>query len=65
MEIRGKGHLMLAFDLGFEIDLARAAEKVLAHPARHFRHKRGRMWNRRYLGGPLRLVQSGQRLDVP
>lgn len=65
MQVRGKGHLMLAFDLGFEIDLARAAEKVLAHPAREFRHKRGRISSRRFFGGPLRLVQSGQRLDVP
>jgi len=65
MLVRGNGHLLLAFDLGFEIDLTRAAEKVLAHPSRKLRHKRGRTPGRRFFGGPLRLVQTGPRLDVP
>jgi hypothetical protein len=39
---RGTGHVLLAFDFGYEIDLARAAERLgVARSPEAFRHKRG------------------------
>jgi hypothetical protein len=42
MRARGTGHVLLAFDVGYEIDLAKAAERLgVARSPEAFRHKRG------------------------
>jgi len=42
MRARGTGHVLLAFDLGYEIDVAKAAERLgVARSPEAFRHKRG------------------------
>lgn len=42
MRVRGTGFVMLAFDLGYEIDLERAAQRLgVERSAEAFRHKRG------------------------
>ena len=42
MRARGTGHVLLAFDLGYEIDLGKAAERLgVARSPEPFRHKRG------------------------
>ncbi len=42
MRARGTGHVLLAFDLGYEIDLAKAAGRLgVARSPEAFRHKRG------------------------
>lgn len=58
MLVRGTGHLILAFDLGFEIDLARAAARLgVARSPEAFRHKRGTPEEAAELRRPLRFTR--------
>lgn len=58
MDVRGTGYVLTAFDLGFEIDLARAAERLrVGLTQESFRHKRGTIdqpWGARR---PLRFAR--------
>jgi hypothetical protein len=59
MRARGTGHLLLAFDLGYEIDLGRSAERLGAErspPA--FRHKRGAPEEPGVSRSPLRFTRQ-------
>jgi hypothetical protein len=56
MRIRGTGYVYQAFDVGFEIDLDRAATRLgIARGREGFRHKRGSPEEAREARWPLRL----------
>jgi hypothetical protein len=58
MRARGTGHVLLAFDLGYEIDLARAAESLgVARSPEAFRHKRGAPEEPGVARSPLRFTR--------
>lgn len=59
MRVRGTGHLILAFDLGFEIDLDRAAGRLgVARSPEAFRHKRGAPEEPGEARRPLRFTRT-------
>jgi hypothetical protein len=59
MHARGTARVLLALDLGQEIDLARAAERLgVARPAEAFRHKRGSPEDLAELRLPLRFRRT-------
>jgi len=58
MRVRGTAHVVLAFDVGFEIDLARAAARLgVARGAEAFRHKRGTPEDPLEVRRPLRFTR--------
>lgn len=58
MRARGTGYVLTAFDLGYEIDLARAAERLgVARAAEAFRHKRGSAEEAAEVRRPLRFTR--------
>ena len=59
MRVRGTGHVVLAFDLGFEIDLDGAAARLgVARRAEAFRHKRGSVEEPGEARQPLRFTRT-------
>lgn len=59
MRARGTGHVLLAFDLGYEIDLARAAARLgVARSPEAFRHKRGAREEPAEAQRPLRFMRA-------
>jgi hypothetical protein len=65
MRVRGTAHIFLAFDLGYEIDLARAAEKLaVPRGSEAFRHKRGANEEAAEARHPLRFTRPTESLAL-
>lgn len=62
---RGTAHVLAAFDLGFEIDLARAAERLsVGHSSEAFRHKRGPSEEPGTPRRPLRFLRAAPSIEL-
>jgi hypothetical protein len=65
MRARGTAHVLTAFDLGYEIDLARAAERLgIGRSLDAFRHKRGSTEEQAEARKPLRFSRAIGALEL-
>jgi hypothetical protein len=65
MRARGTGHVLLAFDLGYEIDLEKTAVRLgVARSAEAFRHKRGAPEEPGESRRPLRFTRPTAPLEL-
>src|SRR5262245_18686970 len=64
MRATGTCYVLTAFDLGFEIDLARAEERLSASRSETFKHKRGTPDEPRSTRLPLRFARALQPIAV-